>query len=333
VKPELWIDRLRVWGALAVIALHVSGPSIRAYPGVPPARWHLANLWNSGTRWAVPVYLLLSGYLLLGGRRDETPLAFWRRRAARIGLPLLFWGVAYAVWYGARTVPEVVQVVFVRAKPAYHLWFLYTVAVLYAAAPLLRPLVDRLSPAGGAAACALAFAPFLRIPGVRPLVPVEALPRWLELGLPFLGYFLLGALLRRARMREALLLPLLLAAGSLTAIVAGTALASMRQGSIGHRALQNPLSPAVIVLSASLCVLARGAGERFPFPPLERWAPAVLGVYLVHPMVIELLARVGVSLERFPWWCEVPAVTACTAAVSLAVVLGMRRVPLLRRVV
>ena len=66
---------------------------------------------------------------------------------------------------------------------------------------------------------------------------------------------------------------------------------------------------------------------------MDRWAPAVLGVYLVHPMVIELLATAGVSLERFPWWLEVPALTACAAAVSLALVLAMRQVPLLRRVV
>ncbi len=333
MKPERWIDRLRVWGALAVIALHASGPVFRSYPGTPTGRWLLANLWNSGTRWAVPVYLLLSGYLLLGEGRGEPALAFWRRRAARIGLPRLFWGAAYAVWYGARTFPEVARAVLVRADAGYHLWFLYAVAVLYAAAPLLRLLLERLPPPGAVAACVAAFLPFLRIPGMRPLVPVEELPRWLELGLPFLGYFLLGALLRRGRAEGPVLPPLLLAAASLGAVVGGTALSTIRQGSVGFRALQDPLSPAVIALSASLCLLARRAGSRFPGRSLDRWAPAVLGVYLVHPMVIELLAMAGVSLERFPWWLEVPALTACAAAVSLALVLAMRQVPLLRRVV
>jgi surface polysaccharide O-acyltransferase-like enzyme len=116
-------------------------------------------------------------------------------------------------------------------------------------------------------------------------------------------------------------------------VVGGTALSTIRQGSVGHRALQDPLSPAVVLLSASLCVLARRAGDRFPVGGMERWAPAVLGVYLVHPMVLELLAMAGVSPELFPWWLEVSALTACAAAVSGGVVLAMRRVPLLRRVV
>ena len=333
MRPEPWIDRLRVWGALAVIALHTSGPTFRAYPGSPTGRWVAANLWNSGTRWAVPVYLLLSGYLLLGETRTEEPLTFWRRRAARIGVPLLFWGAAYAVWYGARTIPEVACAVLVRADAGYHLWFLYSLAVLSLLAPMLRRMQEKLSPAAAVTVCALAFAPFLRIPGMRPLVDAEALPRWVELGVPFIGYFLLGALLRRQRAQGPVLRPLLLVIVSLAAIVGGTAISTIRQGSVGHRALQDPLSPAVVLLSASLCVLARRAGDRFPVGGMERWAPAVLGVYLVHPMVLELLVMAGVSPERFPWWLEVPALTACAAAVSVGVVLALRRVPLLRRVV
>ncbi|HEX5044149.1 MAG TPA: acyltransferase family protein [Candidatus Polarisedimenticolaceae bacterium] len=333
MRPEPWIDRLRVWGALAVIALHVSGPAFRGYPGRPTARWLAANLWNSGTRWAVPVYLLLSGYLLLGRGRNEAPVAFWRRRSVRIGAPLLFWGAAYAVWYGARTVPEVVRAVLVRADAGYHLWFLYALAVLSLGAPVLARMLEKLSPAAAITVCALAFAPFLRIPGVPPLVRAEDLPRWLELGLPFFGYFLLGALLCRQRAQGPMLLPLLLVLLALAAVVGGTAWSTIRQGAVGHRALQDPLSPGVVLLSASLCVLARRAGDGFPLRGLERWAPAVLGVYLVHPMVLEVLAMAGVSLERFPWWLEVPALTACVAALSLAVVLGMRRMPVLRRVV
>jgi surface polysaccharide O-acyltransferase-like enzyme len=117
------------------------------------------------------------------------------------------------------------------------------------------------------------------------------------------------------------------------AVVGGTACVTFLQGSVGGRSLQNPLSPAVIALSASLCLLARRAGSRFPGRRLERFAPAVLGIYLLHPLVLEILAMAGVSLERFPWWLAVPALSVSGAAVSLVLVLGIQRVPLLRRVV
>ena len=322
-----------MWGALAVIALHVSGAPFRAYPGRPTAGWLLANVWNSGSRWAVPVYLLLSGYLLLGLGRREGPWLFWRRRATRIAVPRLFWGSVYALWYGARTVGEVVHKVLIWPDAAYHLWFLYAVVVLYALAPALRACLDRLSLASGAALCAACFLPFLRIPGVPSLLRDVELPRWLELGLPYVGYFLLGALLARGRREGRLLWPLLGAAASLAVVVGGTALATVRQGGIGGRAFQHPLNPAVIALSFCLCLLARRAGDRFPGPALDRYAPAVLGVYLVHPLVMELLGRAGIRLGLFPWWAAVPALCACVAVLSLAAVLGIRQVPGLRRVV
>lgn len=312
--------------------LHVSGAPFRAYPGRPTAGWLLANCFNSGTRWAVPVYLLLSGYLLLGSGRKESALDFWRRRAARIALPLLFWGTVYALWNGARSLSEVADRVLVRANAGYHLWFLYAMVVLYALAPLLRALLARLRTLEAIALCTAAFVPFLHLPGVHRLVHSVPTP-WLALGLPFVGYFLLGGLLRRARAEGRLLPPLLAAAASLAVVVGGTALATVRQGGLGGRAFQDPLNPAVIALSFSLCLLARRAGDRFPGGRLERLAPAVLGVYLLHPLVLDLLAMAGVSHARFPWWLGVPVLSALTTAVSLAAVLGMLRVPLLRRVV
>jgi surface polysaccharide O-acyltransferase-like enzyme len=329
-----WIDRLRVWGAFAVIALHVSGATFRAYAGAPTFRWLDACLWNSATRWAVPVYVLLSGYLLLAPERAEGAIAFWRRRASRIAVPLLFWGVLYALVHGARTPGELVRRVLVRADAAYHLWFLYMLAVLYLLAPALAAALRRLPPAGRVALCAACLAVTLHVPGRAPLLPPHALPRWLDLAAPYVGYFLLGALLRRQTGTPRLALPLLAAVAGLAAAVLGTAAVVVSKGTFaGGRAFQDAASPHVIVLAWSLCLLARGWGERFPGPRLQRLAPAVLGVYLVHPLWIEGLWRVGVRVDRIPAPLSIPLVTAGVAALSFASVAAMRRVPLLRRTV
>jgi surface polysaccharide O-acyltransferase-like enzyme len=333
LTSQAWIERLRVWAALAVIVLHVSGFPFRAYVGTPTPCWLLANFWNSGTRWAVPAYVVLSGYLLLHPPRRESPLGFWRRRAARIGVPLLFWGALYALWNGARTLPEVMQAVLVRANAGYHLWFLYMLAVLYAATPLLRALLSRLGPKAAAAACAACFLVTLHVPGVPPLLRAESLPRWLELAAPYPGYFLLGGLLRRQGPGTRMLVPALAAAASLAVTVGGMALLARHHGSLASRAFQDAASPNVIVMAWSLCVLARNSGDHFPGARLQRFAPAVLGVYLVHPLVLGLLWKAGLSVEFFPCWFAVPAMSACVAILSLAIALALRRLPLLRRTV
>lgn len=332
MNSEEWIERLRVWAAVAVIALHVSGFPFRAYEGTPTWSWMLANVWNSGTRWAVPVYVILSGYLLLDVARRERPVQFWRRRLARIGLPLLFWGTVYALWNGARTVSDLARSLLGPDDAAYHLWFLYMLVVLYAAAPLLRTLLARLTPIGGTLLCAGCFALTLHVPGIAPRLRAEALPGWLGVAAPFVGYFLFGGLLRRWP-RGNILLPALAAAASLVVTVAGMVVLARHHGSLASRAFQEAASPNVIVLAGSLCVLARNAGNRFPGERLQRFAPAVLGVYLVHPLVLDVLWMAGLSIERFPWWLAVPVLTGLVAAGSLAVVLLLRRVPILRRTV
>jgi surface polysaccharide O-acyltransferase-like enzyme len=60
---------------------------------------------------------------------------------------------------------------------------------------------------------------------------------------------------------------------------------------------------------------------------------AVLGVYLVHPLVLDLMWMAGMPIDRFPWWIAVPALSASVAFLSLGVVLLLQRLPLLRRTV
>jgi len=275
---------------------------------------------------------VLSGYLLLSPHRREGALLFWRRRASRIAIPLLFWGTAYALWNGVRTLPGLLHAV-LGADASYHLWFLYMLAVLYAVTPLLRVALERLPLPWRVALCAACFAVTLHVPGVPPLLQVEVLPRWLELAAPYFGYFLLGGLLSRQKPGHRVAMPFLLVALSLVVTVVGTACLVGLRHSTASRAFQDAASPNVIALASSLCVLARNAQGRFPGAKLQGLAPAVLGVYLVHPLFIDLMWAVGWPVERLPALLGVPLLSAVVALLSLLTVLLLRRTPLLQRTV
>src|SRR4051794_9413182 len=83
-----YLDGLRVAGMVAVVLLHVSLGLIH-YRTLSPVdfRWCLAI--NALTWWAVPVFVMISGALLLDPARWTTGAHFYRRRLARIGWPLL----------------------------------------------------------------------------------------------------------------------------------------------------------------------------------------------------------------------------------------------------
>ena len=90
-------DAIRIIGTFAVVIGHVA--DLRLFSDhVLDGEWWICNLWDSLTRWAVPVYIMLSGALLLDPGRAEAPRDFYRKRLGRIGVPLVFWTAAF-MWF------------------------------------------------------------------------------------------------------------------------------------------------------------------------------------------------------------------------------------------
>ena len=84
------LDAARWLAAVAVVLLHsaaliVSDPA--AYGG---GAWLAANLYDSAARWCVPVFVMVSGALLLDPGKPQDALKFYSRRMARICAPLVF---------------------------------------------------------------------------------------------------------------------------------------------------------------------------------------------------------------------------------------------------
>ena len=87
-----WMDMLRIAAILAVVVIHSVGYATKqSGTGWHSAWWWGANLLNSACLWCVPVFVMVSGALLLDPARRVSSGAFLKRRAVRIGLPLAFW--------------------------------------------------------------------------------------------------------------------------------------------------------------------------------------------------------------------------------------------------
>src|SRR5262245_62440222 len=91
------IDLLRVIGIVAVILLHVSLGLIH-YRDLSQTDLELCLAVNASTWWAVPVFVMISGALLLDPSRWRSTGHFYWGRLKRIGWPLVFWCGFYLVW-------------------------------------------------------------------------------------------------------------------------------------------------------------------------------------------------------------------------------------------
>ena len=130
-----YFDYLRILATAAVMMLHISAHN-----------WYLAdvrnilNIYDSLVRWAVPVFVMMSGALFLGGAQSLEQIL--KKNVKRILAALIFWSVFYAVVVYFATgcgIKNAIAEVFVGH---YHLWFLFMLTGLYLIVPFLRKIVE-----------------------------------------------------------------------------------------------------------------------------------------------------------------------------------------------
>ena len=291
-------DQMRVLGALAVICLHVSGPLLKAHPDVTSSLWFTADLFDAFTRWSVPVFVMVSGALLLAGDGPQGVADFYRRRALRLLPTLVFWSAFYLVANLAlhKLTPADVGRVLLAGVPHYHLWYLYMLAGLLLAAPFLRRMVQSISP--GALAFLVCFGLLAALAeSARELLADGFGGCFLAMFPFFVPFFLAGVWL--SKLKVPLSQPSLL--GIALSCVLAEALATrllfplFGEGTMGLMwAYLNPF-----VAGMSLAVFALGLGSASPEGRwgafVARFGPLTLGIYVIHPCWLTVLDRCGLN--------------------------------------
>ena len=79
---------LRIAAIGAVVLIHSSSGLVLNNAIRGSATWWVGVVLNRGAGWAVPVFIMVSGALLLAPRPNEGAAAFYRRRLDRIAIPL-----------------------------------------------------------------------------------------------------------------------------------------------------------------------------------------------------------------------------------------------------
>ncbi len=241
-----------------------------------------------------------------------------RRRAARLLVPWVFWSVVYGFFVARRALasggpwPSGFETWMVLTGPVIHLWFLpacfvYTVVVSLGA---VRGWFTPRRPAWGVW-CGLTAVAILGCAMMASSDPSRWLHYW-NLALPavLMGLALHG-MPTRGRARVVGLLALAVVAAGAAAGAAAT----------GHGALM----PHYAVCGGAV---ARAWAWRRASGPVLRWmGDCILGVYLAHMAV--WFTVLGIA-HRFGWDPAPGMQFALVAAVSVALVAGMKATPMRR---
>ena len=141
---RFYLDVIRAYATVMIVLLHVA-VSYLYQSEISPINWWISNGYHAWSRTAVPLFILISGALLLRPRHSESIRFFFRKRALRILPPLVIWSFLYLIYEGVRgqlTVGVGGAIASLLQQPAYgHLWFLYMILGLYLMTPMLRVYV------------------------------------------------------------------------------------------------------------------------------------------------------------------------------------------------
>ncbi len=340
-----WVDLIRIVAMFLVVVIHVSGQLTNVWGQIPSSQWIIADIYGGLARVSVPLFFMISGYLLLP--RSETLGSFYSKRIPRIAIPLLAWSLIYLAWYcGGRSgtcTPSLVQNLLLVQGTYYHLWFLYSLLSIYIILPLLRlmvrPETDRRL-LWYFIGLWLVFQPLWTVLQTfwHIYINITAL-----MATNFMPYFFLGYLLGEINLtRRALIVSAILFMAGVVATSLGAFLMTRAAGQYSGF-FYDFLSFNVIFASAGAFVLLRRLGETAQLseprlqPFMRSLAGATFGIYLIHVLIIEILgygipfAHINSFMGSAAW--SIPLVCLLVFWISFVIVRGLQRIPVVRQII
>lgn len=299
-----FFDLLRAIAAVAVIAIHVLAPYRDRLGEIPFVEWLIAVTVNGASRWAVPVFIMISGALMLSDRRPFELRYYLERRLGKVLIPFVVWSLFYAVLSGWSSTgfDSAITWQTVLSSPLhetyYHLGFFYYFIPLYFVIPFLQWGVQRWD-----SSALYAFVAVWLLTTMLYLLKLDG-PWSHDLWL-FSGYLPLGYLLYQkcSLKRGSVLVIALMGLVSLYITVQAVVTLSLVENeySVGRWFSYKTIN--VVLMASMVFILARAFASKLPLS----WQQGVsfvsrhsLGIYLLHPISLW-------PMKAYGWWQGHPA--------------------------
>ncbi len=331
------LDLCRIFGCLAVLMIHAGADIYHAVPLEGPA-FRVLNIISTAVRGGVPLFFMLSGALLLSRERLDLRRFLLRHPLRLTGLFYL-WSLFYAllrVFGGTLSFGR--EFVLAVVSGHYHMWFLPAMALCCLFLPPLHAALHR----GGLdgrylTALFLGLGIVLANCNLTP-DPAPILYRFTQNFsldyLPYLGYAVWGWRLAALRMpkKTLWLAPLVYAGVTLLAARGNRWYSETRSAADGwlfsYFSLPSFLQ-ATAAFSFFLALKDHGFRRRDAIAALSE---ATLGVYLIHPLVIEGIERFGFRVTPKAPVLSLLGFFLLLAALCFAIALAGKKLPVVKRI-
>ncbi len=366
VKRILYFDFLRAFAPVAVIWIHVCPNMYRFHLDVSSSDFMMSNVAQWFARWAVPVFIMMSGALFLNPEKKFSFKKHLKKNVLRLIIAYIFWSIVYAAAvaifnsdFGSQEWWKNFLSIACGAH-YYHLWYLIALVLLYLMVPVLRAITANralmnyflilgivvcfaLPTIGEYCGLILKRIGDSQMPIVGVLRGIEDITGYMagKLRLDFMIYFVLGYFLHSEDLSRKL--RIVLYVFGVVALINIISISMLRFSLLGYDrsgAAEENINVAVLTFSAAVFVAAKYGFQKVR--KLPKWvmnmAKYSFGVYLCHALFVDFVLYKGnvnpfpVGHKKIELLLFVVAMVAIYL-VSYVVTWVMSKIPLLRRVV
>lgn len=134
-ERKIYFDFLRIFATFSVIMLHVAAQNWYN-TDINSIEWNIFNFYDSIVRWGVPIFIMISGSLLVN--KDLSIKSIYKKYIFRIITSFICWSIIYTLLLSKPY--SIKSTILTVIKGHYHMWFLFMIVGLYMITPLIKQI-------------------------------------------------------------------------------------------------------------------------------------------------------------------------------------------------
>lgn len=326
---------------LGVILIHVSTPTVKMIYGKNMEYWWIGNIMDSAVRFAVPLFLVLSGATLLS--KEYTLAEFYKRRITRVFFPFVFWMAAYLIYrwlilapahqpWTFNTIVQWSTGLFLKEGISKHFWYIYMILFIYLFIPFIGKGLRRINNS----MILLILAGWVLLTFLCRSVPLNLYGWSGDYGSKVLGYFLytgylvVGYYLSKSEIKiqgirwysSCIFILSIIVSAVVTYLLSKEA----HKPDLRMYSYLN-LNSIVQTIAAFLWIKDSTIKNKFTAMLIQEISNYSFGIYLVHIMVIGIFFNHGIFWTMAHPLISLPLVTLMTLITSFLIIYILRKIP------
>ena len=350
-------DLIRVFAIVAVVATHTENITSSTTNYLGGISWWFANTIHSLVMISVPLFVMLSGALVLN-KENLTSQYLSSKIIKKFLVPLIFWWLFYSFWnsWQAQTIItfSTIQALLINLFKVNigHLYFLPVIIGLYLLAPIIRKSIINNQSKQYQSLAVIVSLSLLYQSLTFFVFKLYNATNIFFIAIPFLAYFLLGYYLAKLKISLKqwwfVFLVSLIIVGIVSVATYYNTLAFNQELTVfwtpaGGNFFWQPFTIFAILLASFVFILLNNIQVILPklFQSkitcswLIFFSNLSFGIYLVHPFVIDRIDHffnLAIHLTSLPLWFYYLYRTAVILVFSTVVVAIIQKIPYLRKI-